>query len=122
VSLLEEAWWSPRPGPGARLLGLPLGLAALPFGLAAGLRRLAYDRGWLATARAAAPVISVGNLAVGGAGKTPVTLAIAARLAARGRVPAVLSRGYGATRGDARVVSDGRAVRLSAAEGGDDAN
>lgn len=120
MSLLEEAWWSPRPGPGARLLGLPLGLAALPFGLVAGLRRLAYDRGWLATARAAAPVISVGNLAVGGAGKTPVTLAIAARLAARGRVPAVLSRGYGATRGDARVVSDGRAVRLSAAEGGDE--
>lgn len=40
------------------------------------------------------PVISVGNLVVGGAGKTPVTMALAARLAAAGRKPAVLSRGY----------------------------
>lgn len=41
------------------------------------------------------PVISVGNLTVGGAGKTPVTLELAQRLSARGWRPAVLSRGYG---------------------------
>ncbi|MBK9519429.1 MAG: tetraacyldisaccharide 4'-kinase [Anaeromyxobacter sp.] len=120
MSLLEQAWWSPRRGPLAWLLAAPLGLAALLFGLVVALRGLAYRRGWLPAARAAAPVISVGNLAVGGAGKTPVTLAIAARLVARGRAVAVLSRGYGATRTDLRVVADGRAVLLGAAEGGDE--
>jgi tetraacyldisaccharide 4'-kinase len=59
-------------------------------------------------------------VAVGGAGKTPVTLAIATRLAARGRRVAVLSRGYGALRTDARLVADGERVLLSAEEGGDE--
>jgi tetraacyldisaccharide 4'-kinase len=66
------------------------------------------------------PVVSIGNLAVGGAGKTPVAIAVARRLAARGRRVAVLSRGYGATRRDARVVADGAQVLLGAAEGGDE--
>ncbi len=65
-------------------------------------------------------MVSVGNLAVGGAGKTPVALAIAGRLLAAGRRPAVLSRGYGATRTDDRVVADGDRVLLDAAEGGDE--
>lgn len=46
-------------------------------------------------AQARLPVISVGNLTVGGAGKTPVALALAQRLLAQGRKPAILSRGYG---------------------------
>ena len=62
----------------------------------------------------------MGNLAVGGAGKTPVALAIAERLLEAGRRPAVLSRGYGATRGDDRVVADGERVLLDAAAGGDE--
>jgi tetraacyldisaccharide 4'-kinase len=84
------------------------------------LRRLAYDRRWLGVSEAPAPVISVGNVAVGGAGKTPVTLAIATRLAARGRRVAVLSRGYGAARTDTRLVADGERLLLSAEEGGDE--
>lgn len=117
---LERAWWSERPGRLAWLLLLPLRLPALAFAAVVALRGWLFDRGLLRAARAAAPVISVGNLAVGGAGKTPVTLAIARRLAARGRAVAVLSRGYGATRADPRVVADGRAVLLDAAEGGDE--
>jgi tetraacyldisaccharide 4'-kinase len=54
--------------------------------------------------RAAVPVISVGNLTVGGAGKTPVALDIVARLKAQGAAPAVILRGYGGTlKGPVRV-------------------
>ena len=79
-------WWS-REAPLWSLALLPLAAA---YRAGAALHR--------ATARPAharVPVISVGNLTVGGAGKTPVALCIAQRLVARGRRPAVLSRGYG---------------------------
>lgn len=120
MTALERLWWDERPGPLAALLLLPLRLLALAFGAVVAARGWLHDRALLPAARAAAPVVSVGNLAVGGAGKTPVTLAIARRLAARGRAVAVLSRGYGATRKDARVVADGRDVLLDAAAGGDE--
>jgi tetraacyldisaccharide 4'-kinase len=120
VSALEQAWWSERPGAGARALLAALWPAEQLFRAAIGLRAMAYERGWLAVQQAAAPVISVGNLAVGGAGKTPVTHALAARLAARGRRVAILSRGYGAVRTDTRVVSDGERVLLTAEQGGDE--
>jgi tetraacyldisaccharide 4'-kinase len=90
------------------------------FRAAAAARGALYDAGILPATRAEVPVLSVGNLAVGGAGKTPVVLAIAGRLLAAGRRPAVLSRGYGASRTDDRVVSDGERVLLDAAEGGDE--
>ncbi len=72
------------------------GLARLlePFGLIYGTvtaRRMARAK----PATATVPVICVGNLTVGGTGKTPVAAAIAAHLAARGRHPAILMRGYG---------------------------
>jgi tetraacyldisaccharide 4'-kinase len=62
----------------------------------------------------------VGNLAVGGAGKTPVALALAERLRGMGRRPALLSRGYGSTGQGTRVVSDGTALLLPADRGGDE--
>ena len=120
MKLLERIWWGERPGPAEALLLAPLSLGALAFGAAAAVRGALYRGGLLPAARAGVPVISVGNLAVGGAGKTPATLALASRLGARGRRVAILSRGYGASRRDARVVSDGSRLLLSAAEAGDE--
>lgn len=120
-SLLDAIWWKEARFLGRGALLLPLAVAEWGFAAGAGLRNVLYAGGLRRAARAGVPVISIGNLAVGGAGKTPAAMAVAARLQARGRKVAVLSRGYGATRSDARVVSDGNEVLLSAAEGGDEA-
>jgi len=66
------------------------------------------------------PVVSVGNLTVGGSGKTPLVAAIAAHLAARGRRVAILSRGYGRVTRGVRVASRGMGPEGSPAEIGDE--
>ncbi len=120
TGLLERVWWSDRPGVAGAVLAPPLRFAESAFRAGAALRAALYDAGILRAERALAPVVSIGNLAVGGAGKTPAVIAVARRLIARGRIVAVLSRGYGAVRADARVVSDGARLLLGAAEGGDE--
>ncbi|MFW5750057.1 MAG: tetraacyldisaccharide 4'-kinase [Planctomycetota bacterium] len=75
----------------ARVLALPGWLALRP---AVALRNLAYDRHWLPIHRLPAPVIGVGNLSLGGTGKTPVVAAVVAALRDAGLQPAVLMRGY----------------------------
>ena len=59
------------------------------------VRNLAYDQAWLSTTRAELPVISVGNLSVGGTGKSPMVAWLANYLRRRGVRVAILSRGYG---------------------------
>jgi tetraacyldisaccharide 4'-kinase len=59
------------------------------------LRAAAYRRGWLRQQRLPLPTVAVGNLAIGGAGKTPLAAWIAAQLARRGAKPGILLRGYG---------------------------
>jgi tetraacyldisaccharide 4'-kinase len=65
------------------------------YGAAQALNDSAYAWGWRRTERLALPVVSVGNLSVGGAGKTPFVIALAGALAERGWAVDVLSRGYG---------------------------
>ncbi|MDO8347834.1 MAG: tetraacyldisaccharide 4'-kinase [Rugosibacter sp.] len=83
------ALWRRR-GAGAWLL-FPLSLC---FRLLVLLRRAFYRRGWLATQRLPVPVVVIGNLTVGGAGKTPLLLSLAEILRARGLRPGIISRGY----------------------------
>jgi tetraacyldisaccharide 4'-kinase len=59
------------------------------------LRNVLYDRGTLSSMEAPIPVVSVGNLAVGGTGKTPVSAWITTELKRRGAHPAIVLRGYG---------------------------
>lgn len=59
------------------------------------LRRLAYRAGWLASDRLAVPVVVIGNLTVGGTGKTPLTIWLARQLSRRGIRAGILLRGHG---------------------------
>ena len=77
--------------PIARTLLQPLGLL---YGTAMRLRTALYECGLLRSRRLPGTVISVGNLTVGGTGKTPMVLWIAERLSAEGYRPAILTRGY----------------------------
>jgi tetraacyldisaccharide 4'-kinase len=89
ASTLAAAWQ--RRGALAWILA-PL---ALIYAGVLALRRLAYRTGIMASTRLPVPVVVVGNLYVGGTGKTPLTIEIVRALAARGWSPGVVSRGYG---------------------------
>ncbi|MEI6241344.1 MAG: tetraacyldisaccharide 4'-kinase [Planctomycetia bacterium] len=88
-----------RRGAAAALARAALGALAVPYGAAVRARNSAYDLGILPARRAKVPVISVGNLTLGGTGKTPLVAWTARRCLAGGRQPAIVSRGYGAARG-----------------------
>jgi tetraacyldisaccharide 4'-kinase len=105
-----------------REIAYRLGLPLSP--LYAGLMRWrasAYRRGWLASDQLPVPVISVGNLTMGGTGKTPLVMAVARILLDAGRRPAVVSRGYGGTAtAPVNLVGDGQYLFLDAAQAGDE--
>ena len=69
------------------------------------LRRLGYLLRLLPRSRAGIPVVAIGNLTVGGSGKTPLAIHVAELLKARGWSPAIVSRGYGGTVRAPRAVS-----------------
>lgn len=94
---------------------------AAGFRLGVALRREAYRRGWLDVHRLRHPVVSVGNLTVGGSGKTPLVITLAERLRLHGRKPAILTRGYKRSSADDLVVLDPSREGADAATCGDEA-
>ncbi|MBM4153446.1 MAG: tetraacyldisaccharide 4'-kinase [Lentisphaerae bacterium] len=126
-----------RTGPGPTVLRGFLGALSLVFRAAVQSRLWLYRQGILRNHLLGCQVLSVGNLTVGGTGKTPVVESLARELQRRGRKVAVLSRGYKKTQptlgrrvsglltGRRRtqeplVVSDGRRLLLDSATGGDE--
>jgi 3-deoxy-D-manno-octulosonic-acid transferase len=96
-------------------------ILTVPYGLAVRIRAVLYRLGWLPTRRLPCRVVSVGNLTVGGTGKTPVVIWLVERLLARDCKVGVLSRGYKRTgREPALLVSDGKTVLAGPAEAGDE--
>ena len=87
---LDHYWYSQNPVAWC-LLPLSWLFCAIAY-----LRRTLYTRGVLASFAVEAPVVIVGNISVGGTGKTPLIIALCDLLSRQGFIPGVVSRGYGA--------------------------
>lgn len=91
------------------------------YGLIIRFRLWCYRQGWFAITRLPCRVLCVGNLTVGGTGKTPVVIFLTQRLLAKGQRVAILSRGYKrASKAPYLLVSDGSRVFASPSEAGDE--
>jgi len=100
---VTAAWYARRASP----ITFALAPLAGVYAAAIAARRALYRRGMLRSSRVRAPVVVVGNLTAGGSGKTPLAIALADALAARGWHPGFVSRGYGRRSRDARIVRSG---------------
>jgi len=109
----KSAWW-------IRLLLFPLTLLSLLYGALVRTRTLSYSLGLTGKKRLPCPVISVGNITVGGTGKTPLVMALARKLKEKGISVAILSRGYKGKKAGGRWVGDGSGVFLSPEDAGDE--
>ena len=124
--MASSVWWrgmanGSRNGAAVFCLKLLLAPFALLYSMALRIRAMLYQNGILTIHRLPCPVISIGNITVGGTGKTPATMLIAKELQQRGYRVAVLSRGYGGSlEGQIAVVSDGASLLLTPEQAGDE--
>lgn len=101
---------------------MPLRLVSAAYEQVVRLRNRGYDAGWFKVQRLERPVISVGNLTLGGTGKTPTVIALGKMLQGAGYSVSVLLRGYkGRHRGGPLPVSDGSRIRIQSDLAGDEA-
>ncbi|HVM95727.1 MAG TPA: tetraacyldisaccharide 4'-kinase [Candidatus Acidoferrales bacterium] len=117
---LREVVW-PRRGVRGWVGWLALQPASALFAIGVALRNAGYRIGILRAKRAGIPVISVGNLSVGGTGKTPITLWLARQLASDGTRVAILLRGYAGDAREVTVVSEGNGPVVAVDLVGDEA-
>ncbi len=103
-----------------RCLLFPLYLLSLLYRMAVRVRTRAYEVSLLKSRHLSCPVVSVGNITVGGTGKTPLVMMLAKGLMDRGIPTAILSRGYRRKGGSNPLVTDGQRVFLSEQEAGDE--
>jgi tetraacyldisaccharide 4'-kinase len=103
------------------LLLFPLVFISWIYGAAIWARQMLYRRGLFKTRQLPCRVLSVGNITLGGTGKTPLVIALAKELLKRGITVGILSRGYKGTKEkQGGVVSDGKRILLTPAEAGDE--
>jgi tetraacyldisaccharide 4'-kinase len=113
---VTRAWEQGLPGATSRVLGAAGGGYR---GLVAA-RDWLYARGVLKSRTMDIPVVSIGNLTVGGTGKTPAVELAVQTLISLGHRPAIVSRGYGRSSRGVQVVADDATIRLDAEDAGDE--
>jgi tetraacyldisaccharide 4'-kinase len=115
---IEDIMYGRKSSP---IMGAVLFILSLVYGLVVRLRMTAYAKGLFRTKRLPCRVISVGNISLGGTGKTPTVINIAGLQTKRGKRTLVLSRGYGrADESEIAVVSDGTSFVVDPTSGGDE--
>jgi len=94
MTRFEDWLFEPEPGVFGELARIPFSILSLPYFLAVKARTAAFRKNWLKTHQLDLPVISIGNLTLGGTGKTPTAVWLAQKLSEKGLKPGLSIRGY----------------------------